>query len=63
MKCRICFKREGTVKQFDKDIGNIIICKKCKKEFYTPQTEEEELEEERRAEFNAELGAGVYDLP
>jgi len=63
MKCKICRRRKATVTVYDKDLGRIIVCTQCKKEFYTAPTEEEELEEERRAEFNAELGAGVYDLP
>ncbi|MBA7599834.1 hypothetical protein ES703_06879 [subsurface metagenome] len=62
MKCKICCKRKGTLLQLDKDLGEITICKECKIEFYEQSPEEDE-KEERRAEFNAELGAGVYNLP
>ena len=66
MKCQLCQKREGKILR---PIGwakaKLLICEKCRRAECPTQAEQEadELAEERRAEFQAELGAGCFDLP
>lgn len=65
MKCQICYKRKATTTAFDKAAGQrVYACSMCKELLENrKETEAEGRESEQAAEFNAELGAGVYDLP
>lgn len=65
MKCQVCYKKKATTTAFDKAAGRrVYACGTCKELLENrKETEAEERESERAAEFNAELGAGVYDLP
>lgn len=64
MKCQICYKRKATTTVFDKAAGRrVCVCYTCEELVRNKETEEEKRESEQAAEFNAELGAGVYDLP
>lgn len=62
MRCQICYRREATTTtiEFHKRIQ---VCLKCKHLQVNKETEVQRRRSEAEAEFNAELGAGVYDLP
>lgn len=66
MKCQLCKKRIGKYTRFLDWLGReLLLCKKCRiAECPTPEEAlAEDLREEHRAEFQAELGAGCFDLP
>lgn len=62
MRCQMCYDREATTTtiQFHKQIR---VCSKCKQRWESRDTEAIQQQGEAEAEFNAELDAGVYDLP
>jgi len=65
-KCQYCRKRVGRHIRFDKTFDqDVLLCEKCRRAFYpTPEEEAaDDLEMERWDEFQAELGAGCFDLP
>ncbi|MCK4252792.1 hypothetical protein KAX97_15200 [candidate division WOR-3 bacterium] len=66
MKCEICMRRKATEAVWDEEIQHKYkICKKCRRAYYPTKEEKEKdaTREEARAEFQAELDAGCYDLP
>ena len=63
MKCPSCRKRKATVQVNDKYFGSMLVCEKCRREYYpTPnEQKDDEDQEERRAERSAEFAsAGDY---
>lgn len=64
MKCQICKLRKA--RHTRKWIRETIeICEKCRRRVFPTATEREadDLAAERLSEYQAELGAGCYDLP
>ena len=64
MKCQICRRRKA--RHTHEDHGEPIeICGGCRRNFFpTPaEIEADDLTAERLSEYQAELGAGCYDLP
>jgi len=63
-KCGLCHIRVGK-ERITLGGEKMLVCKRCRREFRpTPAEEQVDFElEERRAEFQAELGAGCFDLP
>lgn len=64
MKCQICKRREGqhTHKWHGTEIK---VCTGCRRRIFpTPaEIERDNLDAERLGEYQAELGAGCFDLP
>lgn len=62
MRCQMCYEKEATTTttEFRKRIQ---VCLRCKQQQYNQDTEAIQQQGEAEAEFNAELSAGVYDLP
>ena len=63
MKCQLCKRRKALVQANDKYFGMVMVCRKCRREYYpTPKEEKEDDDrEERRAERAAEFAsAGDY---
>lgn len=66
MKCQICQRRKAKHQRLIAWAkAELMICEKCRRaECPTSVEEKADWEaEERRTEFQAELGAGCFDLP
>ena len=66
MKCQLCQKRKGKHEHFvDWAKTKLLLCEKCRRAECPTAAEQESdaLESERYAEFQAESGAGCFDLP
>jgi len=65
-RCELCGKRKAAHTCKNERWGYTLrVCEKCRREFYPTSAEiaEDELAETYRAERQAEIDAGVYNLP
>jgi len=60
MECQICYKQKAIVTIFDESLHQQLeVCNKCKKLIWN----EKRIDNEKTAEFIAEINAGIYNLP
>lgn len=65
MKCQICKLRKSRHTHEYPNGDLISICARCRRSYFPTlaEIETDELAAERLGEYQAELGAGCYDLP